>query len=608
MSELDRQIVRTRRRLWLNRGLRLWGWCLTICSGLWLGAWIADRLFALRWPMGWAALIGLAASAAAAVVWLLLTRERELAAAVALDEAAGLRERASTGLSVRTGDSDPFAAAVLVDAEAHVAGITPGKLIPLRWDRSLNWGIMVVVVAAFSLFLPEFDLLNRSQSAAEAMAQNVALNRVRNIVAPPVNALSQIAEKHGDEELAKELKSLEDALKPDVKTDADVLRREAIKKLDKLQESLKSKAAEEKFKALDETKKRLQKLSEMQDDKSPLGKLIDAMAGGEFAEAQKAVEQLKEDLARRVREGKLDPRQAEQMRQKLNEIAQKMQQAAQDQQSRREMQNAGLSQQDIERVLQTLAKKDPKQIEKLAQELAERLKGQGASAEQMKEMMEKIAARQQSGQRLNEMAEKMAGAAQMLEQGNMEGLQSELGEAGEMLNEMEMMEQALNELEGQMSQLDDARQNLGDGEGEGGDQGNCKQCNGTGFRKDGAPCPHCNGTGQGRNGGGRAFGARDRDDNVSVGFRNTKAPIKTGRDGRIIGRQFVKGQPLAGKSQVEFYDAATAAEIDATDALNRERIPRAYRKGVREYFDRLGESFRPETGESKADKPEPDAK
>ncbi|MBN2559675.1 MAG: hypothetical protein JXQ75_01925 [Phycisphaerae bacterium] len=48
---------------------------------------------------------------------------------------------------------------------------------------------------------------------------------------------------------------------------------------------------------------------------------------------------------------------------------------------------------------------------------------------------------------------------------------------------------------------------------------------------------------------------------------------------------------LEGESEVQFYDATSAAEMDRTEALNRDRIPRIYRKGVKEYFDRLPDRF-----------------
>ena len=85
---------------------------------------------------------------------------------------------------------------------------------------------------------------------------------------------------------------------------------------------------------------------------------------------------------------------------------------------------------------------------------------------------------------------------------------------------------------------------------------------------------------------------------------DSKAKIKTRKGGAIIGQMFVKGRQLKGSTDVEFYDAATAAEIDATDTLNKERIPRIYRKGIKNYFDRLGDSTRPAT----ADKDSEDSK
>lgn len=77
---------------------------------------------------------------------------------------------------------------------------------------------------------------------------------------------------------------------------------------------------------------------------------------------------------------------------------------------------------------------------------------------------------------------------------------------------------------------------------------------------------------------------------------NRKGKVNTRKGGAIIGQRFVKGRQLKGESNVEFYDAASAAEIDATDALNKDRIPRVYRKGVKAYFDRLGDQFRPRAG------------
>ncbi len=71
---------------------------------------------------------------------------------------------------------------------------------------------------------------------------------------------------------------------------------------------------------------------------------------------------------------------------------------------------------------------------------------------------------------------------------------------------------------------------------------------------------------------------------------------------------FIKDRPLKGQSEAEFYDASRAAEIDAADALNKDRIPRIYRKGVKRYFDRLGDNFRPKAADEGSEETEqPDA-
>jgi hypothetical protein len=181
----------------------------------------------------------------------------------------------------------------------------------------------------------------------------------------------------------------------------------------------------------------------------------------------------------------------------------------------------------------------------------------------------------------------MSNAGRQMKESDTEAAQDELGQAAEMLSEMEQMEQSLNDLEGQLAELDQARDELSEG-AEGSES--CGTCSGTGFRKDGAPCAECNGTGR-CGGRGRGAGPRDRDDNVQAGFRDEKVKGRSGRGGSIVGQQFVKGQQLRNRSQAEIAEAARAAEIDATDALERENIPRVYRRAVRNYFDRLGDQF-----------------
>ena len=49
----------------------------------------------------------------------------------------------------------------------------------------------------------------------------------------------------------------------------------------------------------------------------------------------------------------------------------------------------------------------------------------------------------------------------------------------------------------------------------------------------------------------------------------------------------LKGLSIKGQSKVDYVEAATAAQSDAQSALSQEKVPRAYRGAVRDYFDDL---------------------
>lgn len=600
MSGLEREIKSAQRRLWLDRWIRLWGWSLLWCAGAWMLLIVSDRLFAFRIPMKWASGAAGGLSLLLSLVWFAMTREATLVAARALDAAAGLRERVSTSLAlevagVGANPDDPFARAVVADAENHLAGIRANRLIRVRWSRSMTLGVTMAFAAALTLLLPEFDLLKKNESRAQAEARLAALNRVRSVVAKPVTAMQQIADKQGDEALKSQVAQLEEALKRDPNADGEVVRREAAKQLDKLQDALRKRTEEDRFRAMEETKKRLTRLGAPEDPKGEAAKLMESLAAGDFESARDQAKKLQEELAKRAKDGTSDPQKTKALQKQLNELAEKLNKAAEDKQTEREMKNAGLTEEQVKKVLDALAKKDKQQLEKLAKELAEQLKEKGITEEQIKKMAQKARQRQQASQQCKNLGDQMSQAGRQLEKGDTEAAASEMGEAAEMLSEMEQMEQALNEIDAQMSQLADARDELskdGEGEGEGeGQEGKCSGCKGTGFRKDGSPCAGCNGTGEGPDGRGRGAGQRNRDDTGDVNFVNKKEKTKQSKSGRIIGQQFVKGEQLKGKSDVELMDVSRAAEVDAADAINKDRIPRAYRKGVKNYFDRLGEDL-----------------
>ena len=49
----------------------------------------------------------------------------------------------------------------------------------------------------------------------------------------------------------------------------------------------------------------------------------------------------------------------------------------------------------------------------------------------------------------------------------------------------------------------------------------------------------------------------------------------------------LKNVSIKGTSKLEYEEAVTAAQSDAQSALSEERVPKAYRGTVRDYFDDL---------------------
>ncbi len=57
--------------------------------------------------------------------------------------------------------------------------------------------------------------------------------------------------------------------------------------------------------------------------------------------------------------------------------------------------------------------------------------------------------------------------------------------------------------------------------------------------------------------------------------------------GSIIGKKFIDGEQVRGEVGTEAVELFSAAERDATDALNKTRIPNHLRKAVKNYFSQF---------------------
>ena len=89
---------------------------------------------------------------------------------------------------------------------------------------------------------------------------------------------------------------------------------------------------------------------------------------------------------------------------------------------------------------------------------------------------------------------------------------------------------------------------------------------------------------------GRGRGGLAPEEQTTVGFKMERGKVHTGK-GAIIGQFLFDGEQVKGDVAPEFSEVVTAAERDASDRINRNRVPRQYQKAVKSYFSNMQESI-----------------
>lgn len=71
-----------------------------------------------------------------------------------------------------------------------------------------------------------------------------------------------------------------------------------------------------------------------------------------------------------------------------------------------------------------------------------------------------------------------------------------------------------------------------------------------------------------------------------MGLEKTKTPSQLGK-GTYVGAYFLKGEPPKGQAAAEYGEVQRAYAEEAMDALQKQKVPAAYRDFVRDYFDAI---------------------
>jgi len=173
----------------------------------------------------------------------------------------------------------------------------------------------------------------------------------------------------------------------------------------------------------------------------------------------------------------------------------------------------------------------------------------------------------------------MKQSAQSAQAGQIGDAQSALSLADGQLSELEQLEQEMSQLESSLASLQNAKNDLSKP---------CGNCNGTG-KIGNKSCGRCQGSGgMGKLGQGRGGLAPEKQTNV--GFKIEKGKVHTGK-GAIIGQFLFDGEQVKGDISTSLSTVVSAAERDASDRINRDRIPRQYHKAVKNYFSNMRRSM-----------------
>jgi hypothetical protein len=436
------------------------------------------------------------------------------------------------------------------------------------------WSVATVVVALiFFQFMPQLDLL-AGEKSDNGEVQAAAREERENVEVALQEQVQRVKQRLQDKPalagLEEAIEKLELPNEP-TKTPEDV-RREAVKKIERVSDTLKQQLEADALNALDRLKRELAKLETPKGD-DPGSKLSQALAAGDMEAAKQALSDLKEKLEEAAKSGDAEAqRKLAEMQQKLDDLAQQLAKLADQQKLQKDLENkAGLSEEEAKKLLEKLAGMDPKQI---AEQLQKQLADSGLSQEQLEQLAKKIAQDQKVRQQLKSMAQAMANACQACQQcqsggqGSAAGLQGAMQAAMGQLSDLEAAEQMMNELQAQLAELEDLKAGVC--------QGNCAGLGPFDPNRVGRPGARP----------GQGYGYSGDKQRGAHQYKATKAETRT-QGGRIIGQMLIDGPQIKGEAGAEVMEAVTSALRDRQDAVERDEVPRQYQRVVRFYFDQL---------------------
>jgi hypothetical protein len=563
-TPLDRQVARVRRRLFLQNLLLLlvWAWAGALAVGV---AWFLAQPYLLRDALPWyrwAVLGGAAGVATLGAVALAVWRAPSLVvAALSLDERFGLKERATTALTLPEREAQTAAAAALrADVNARVEPLRVGDRFPLRLPR---WTLLVPAAALVLVLLALFYNPLVEPPKADASEPLVQSPAAKAEIEKKMRGLQKKAalKKADGRPKSKELERLEGevdrlARKP---LDTREQAREVIKDMAGLEEQLKKrdKQLAQKAEALKEQMQQAERLSKKQQKDGPAKDLNKALEQGDFRKAKDEVERLSKKMREQEEVEKLRKKAQDD---KLNEEERK---EAKEQLDR--MQEKALSREQKEQLEQQLKdlKGDLQRLSRNKDEEAQRLRDQARRGELDKEQLqreldqlEKNAAKldQETLDQLKELADQLGECEKCMKEGKDGEAGRKLKEAAARLGKLDPDGEAA-ELAARLEELQAARRTI------------CRALD--------------------QNNPAQAAGPRPESKEGETAAKEERARSRVDK-GRLQVIDHVPGDGFKGpRRPAEMREEIRKVSQEAPEAIDRQRLPRSASDMARGYFEKL---------------------
>jgi hypothetical protein len=326
---IERQVNRVQQRLFLTSFLSCLAWCWSAALLLAAAWFFVQPLFVedgADW-LRWSVLGGLmAAATVTAAYWAVRDVPNAVLAALSLDEKFGLKERATTAITLDTDSAQtPVGRALLADADSKVAGLDVASRFPVQMPRSAAYLPLGALALLLALWMPlQFG------SGTEPPDDDTPLVQAKSELEQQMKKLAQaVPKKQGKAEVAKKQNFEE--------IDADLERftrqprdtpdqvKQRIKEAMALEEAIKQKqkANADRAEAIRDNLKqqaRLKRKKRGEENKAPEGKLDAALARGDMADAADELKRLGRKLENEGRKKELKDKLADP---KLNEADKK---------------------------------------------------------------------------------------------------------------------------------------------------------------------------------------------------------------------------------------------------------------------------------------------